>query len=152
MKSIVVANLVLLSIFIPLLQQDSYAQQQVQNITYHDCKLPITNVGLMEVRNIFGSGIQIMGNVHNNQTHLVENLSVVAELYDGQNNLIGMEDAGTPTTTPPLPQEHTPFKMVFPIQANIGMIGSVVFSCSYSLYDPLNELEDNSTQSELTLN
>jgi hypothetical protein len=129
MKSIVVANLVLLSIFIPLLQQDSYAQQQVQNITYHDCELPITNVGIIDVRNIFGSGIQIMGNVHNNHTHLVENLSVVAELYDGQNNLIGIEDAGTPSTTPPLPsvqpQEHTPFKTVFPIQANTSMIGSV---------------------------
>jgi hypothetical protein len=99
--------------------------------------LPITNIGLIETGNIFGSGIQIMGNVHNNLTqefNLIEDAGIVVELYDKANNLVGIERGQTEPSSIQ-PGNYSPFKIVLPIKANMNMIGSVVLSCSYSTYD-----------------
>jgi hypothetical protein len=125
---------------------------QIQNITYHNCDLPITNVGLIDtgasniLTSIFSGGVQIMGNVHNNLTHLIEGVGVAVELYNEANSLIGVETGQTEPSSIQ-PGDYSPFKIRSTAKLNTNMTGSMVFGCSYSIYDPLNEL-DNFTRSE----
>jgi hypothetical protein len=105
----------------------TYAQQYV---IQNRCPLPISNVGLTYGSAILTGGFQILGNIHNNNTEVVDIKKLVVEIYNRTDILMAVE-SGLPEFLPLYPADYSPFKILSYTKTNLTSVDRIVFSCSY---------------------